>query len=287
MSLVRVRQNAQATISHTFSVDEAATDASGPVTYTVNRLDGTLVVTGAATHPGTLGLYTFVLTNTSLVDMFTVDWTGSVGGGTVTVRDYVEVVGGFLFDLSELRALAKDTVRYPTQTLRDVRTEAEIACERICGRAFVPRFARAEIDGNNDFALVLPFTDARTIRAVATGMSQSTRVALTGAGLTSIDLGEAGILSRRGAIWLWGRRNVCVEAEYGFDFPPESIHKASILHARHLLTQGNTAVAERAAAVQNAQGGTTYVLKQPDQEMTGLPAVDAAYAKYHIDAGFA
>lgn len=289
MSLIRVRQNAQATISHTFSVDETATDAVGSVTYSVKRLDGTVVASGTASHPGTTGLYTFTLAAQSLVDIFTVDWTGSVGGGAVTVRDYVEVVGGFLFSLDEMRSArpALDSVRFSTQNLIDARLEAEVIAEKICAQAFVPRFARFELDGNNDFALVLPIHTLRTVRAVSTGTNTTDRVALTGSGLTAVEFSEAGIISRRGAVWMWGRKNIVVEVEYGLDYPPEQIHRAAIIHARSLLTQTDTSIPNRATSVQGNPGGATYSMAGPSAERTGITAVDALYGATRLDAGFA
>jgi len=286
--LTRVRLNAQATISHTFRVDEALADASGNVTYTVKRLDGTTVTSGTASHPGGVGLYQFVLAAQALVDFFTVDWTGSIGGGNVTVTDYVEIVGGFLFSLDEMRNAkpALSTVQYSTQDLIDARLEAEVTAERICGHAFVPRFGRAELDGNNDFALVLPVLDLRTIRAVAVGTNQSNRVLYDSTSLSAVEPGEAGIISRRGAVWLWGRKNIVVEFEYGMNYPPEYIRRAAIVHARSLLSQTNTSMAKRASQV-DAHNGVTYVLSQPTLETVGIPMVDAAYGRFSDSAGFA
>jgi hypothetical protein len=290
--LVRVRQNAAATISHTFKVDETASDASGNVTYTVKRLDGSAVVSGTANHPGTTGLYQFALTDVqcAALDIFSVDWSGTVGGGPVVVRDYVEVCGGYLFSLDELRAILNTGQvsgrTYTTQNLIDARTAAEVACERITGRAFVPRFARTFLDGNNDFALLLPSVNIRAIRAVAVGTRTDDRVNLSGAGLTAVEFGFAGEISRRGAVWLWGRQNIAVEYEYGLDWVPQGIHDACIIHARHLLTQFDPSIALKAQTV-NTNNGTTYNLSQPTQELVGIPAVDAAYARYDIGHGFA
>ena len=35
-----------------------------------------------------------------VVDLWTIDWSGSIGGANVTIRDQVEIVGGFMFTIA-------------------------------------------------------------------------------------------------------------------------------------------------------------------------------------------
>src|SRR6266542_4321437 len=105
MSLVRVLRTTQVVLSHTFYVDETATSATGSVTYSIKRLDGTVVTSGTAAGPITTGVYTVTVPAQATLDVLTVDWTGVVAFATVTARDIVEFVGGFIFGLAEVRAL--------------------------------------------------------------------------------------------------------------------------------------------------------------------------------------
>src|SRR5215207_8266692 len=98
MSLVRVLRTAKQTLTHIFSVDEAATDLAGACTVTLKRLDGTVVETTTAAHPG-VGTYTYSPPAQANLDMLTLDWSGTLAGAAITIRDYVEIVGGFLFSL--------------------------------------------------------------------------------------------------------------------------------------------------------------------------------------------
>lgn len=278
MSLIRVLTAAQATLSHTFYVDETPTDAAGTVTVSVKRLDGTVVSSGNAAHPGAAGVYTYAVPAQPAPDALTVDWTGTVAGAEVTARDHLDVVGGFLFGLAEARAMppALDTTRFPTATLAQARTIVEEECERICNQAFVPRFKREKVRIIND--TVLPSqAHVRSIRSITVG-----GIAQTG--------------------WVWPSRvgpvrdvfpathdneEAVIEYEYGMDYPPEDLRRAAMLRLRSQLTTGDTGIPSRAVSFTVTDGGV-YRLATPGEINTGVPDVDAVYQRHRIDVwGFA
>jgi hypothetical protein len=276
MSLVRVIRTAQVTLTHEFRVDEVLTDAAGTVTATLKRLDGTTVNAASASHPG-LGTYTYVLPGQTLLDSLTLDWTCTLAGAAISVRDYVEIVGDHLFGLAEGRAahpgLASLTT-YPPAFLAGKRIGVEQECEDICGRAFVPRFARVALSGRGTDRLVAPNSEIRAVRAVTVD-----GVAWSAPAVAAVGFSAAGVLRRPGgAIWPVGFGNVVVEYEHGWDFPPQGIRDAAILRLRSKATT-TTGVPDRAISYTVAEGGV-YRLSTPGKKRTGIPDVDGPYERY-------
>ena len=206
MGLVRVLRTTPAQVSHTFELDEVLTNASAGVTVTITRLDGSAVESGAASTTST-GKYFYSLASTSVdeLDTMVVTWAGTFSGMPVQVVDYVEVVGGFLFTIGQLRQAPPplSTFEYTTQALIEKRTEIEQICETICGGAFVPRFRRVKIDGNDHWEILTPDPLIRRLRAV-----RIDGVALSQPTVDSMQVGAAGILSWRGGVFRSGRENV-------------------------------------------------------------------------------
>lgn len=280
MSLLRVLVTTKVTMSHTFEVDGAPTDAAGAVTVTAKRLDGTTVASGSATHPET-GRYTFPLPGQAQLDTLTVDWSGDVGGATVTVRDYVEIVGGFIFGLGEARIeLGSEASKYSLETLAAKRIEVEQECERIRRQAQVPRFTRLLLDGSGTDELVVPDLELRALRAASVAeRAGGTFVALTAGELAAVAPLRSGVLARDdGGKWPYGRRNVLVEYEYGLDMPGEGIRSAAKLRLRSRLTMNRSAIPDRALSFTTNEGGT-YRLTTAGPRSTGQPDVDAEYLR--------
>jgi hypothetical protein len=284
MALMRVAVTSAVTLSHTFAVDAAALDAAGAVTVAVKRLDGTAVTAGTASV-GTVGdgIYTFPLPAQATLDTLTVDWTGTFGGAAFTGRDFVEVVGGFLFGLPEAYAMKPvlDPVKYPVSTVARKRIEVEQECEQICGQAFVPRYARVALSGRGIARLVIPRSETgghtmlRTLRTITVS-----GVAWSAPDVAAVGFTDTGVLTRPGgAMWPLGFRNIVVEYEHGLDYPPDEIGTAGIVRLRSKLGLGDTSVPYRALSFTAAEGGT-YRLSTPAADRTGIPDVDAVYARH-------
>jgi hypothetical protein len=283
MSLIRILVTTEVTLTHTFYVDETPTDASGAVTVTIKRLDGTTVVSGSATQPGPAGVYAFVVPEQATVDTLTVDWSGSLAGAIVSVRDYVEVAGGFLFGLAEARAAhpgLANTTDYPSTRLAAKRLEVEQECERICRRAFVPRFNRATLSGNDTDRLPIPNTDGRgsEIRAVRAVSIDGT--AWSAPDVAALGFTDFGIIKRPGgALWPAGTGNIVVEYEHGLDYPPSELSEAAILRLRSRIAMPMSGVPDRAVSFTVTEGGT-FRLSMPGKQLTGVPDVDAVYERH-------
>src|SRR6266576_386189 len=170
MSLIRVLQTAQVTLTHAFYVDETPTDASGAVTVTTTRLDGTAVGAPASATSLGSGVYTFVKPGTALLDTHLVEWAVTVGGAAIKVHDVVEVVGGFYFGLPEVRAMRPplDPNVYSTAELAAKRIEVEQEVDRITHTSWVPRFARAVLNGTGTDRIKTFDMDLRSVRAIKT-----------------------------------------------------------------------------------------------------------------------
>jgi len=285
VSLIRVLRTAAVTLTHTFLVDEVPTDADAAVTVTVERLDGTLVVAGAATHTGP-GVYTFAMPGQTSVDTLTVDWTGAILLAPISVRDYVDIAGGFLFGLAEVRAAhpgLASTATYPVEMLAERRIQIEQECETLSGQAWVPRFARVACSGNGSAMLRTPHLALRTVRAVSVVTSSATTPFSAGELARVVPL-ESGILHLRNGYWPVGYQNIIVEVEHGADLPPEEIRQAAILRMRSVLATTKTSIPDRAVSYTVNDGGV-FRLATPSATSTGIPDVDAAYSRYRIDQG--
>lgn len=296
MSLIRVLRGAAVAVTHTFEVDEALVDAGGTVTVSTSRLDGTAVAagTGNATDAPGVGAYSFTLPGgptspasaTWQYDTLVMSWTGSFGAAVFTATDHIEIVGGYLFGLSEARALDPplSSVTYPTATLAARRLEVEQECETICGQAFVPRFARETLSGNGTDRLGTSYSMLRAVRSVAVS-----GVAWTAPVLATVAVSDSGMLRLPlGGVWPEGAGNIVVELEHGWDYPPEEIRTAAMTRLRSRLTPTSSGVPDRAISW-NTQDGGTFRISMPGKQSTGVPAVDAAYERYtrHPRAVFA
>lgn len=298
-TLTRVAQSAPATLTHTFVVGETPTDAAGAVTVTITDANGSVVVNAAAATHGSTGVYTYAMAGQAALARYAVAWTGTFSGSAVTETDYVEIVGGFFFNLADARgsdSSLADATRFSTAALASARQEVEDEVEMICDRAFVPRYRRAVLDGSgNPDMLLTDYTwaaqgrsaaDIRSIRSVTMAPQVGqTFVALTTQQLASLIVTADGLLRRvDGAIWTEGVQNVVVEYEYGLNSPPSDLVRAALVRLRDRLAIPLTGINDRATSFTAVDGGT-YRLDMPGAFKTGLPAVDAVYSRYSRRSG--
>lgn len=288
MDLTRVAKTAAKTLSHTFYVDEVATDSTTTVTVSILDANGATVSSGNATHAGP-GAYTFALPPQASLAQLTVSWSATITGAAVVETDPVEVVGGFFFGLAEARgsdASLADITQYPTAALAATRLETEQECERICERAFVPRYKRVLLDGTGTSELMVPDADIRTIRSVTMApRAGQTFVPLTAAQLAALVVTSDRMLRRVDDMW-WteGLANVLVEYEYGLDGPPKDLKEVALIRFRSLVNKHTSGVPDRAESFTSVDGGT-YRLSMPGRFTTGIPDVDAVYARYALGSG--
>lgn len=295
MTVTRVARTSVGLLTHVFEVGETPTDSSTTPTVAVTDATGASVSSGNGTHT-TPGTYTYTLPGQASLGWLSAAWAGTIAGTAVTQIDQVEVVGGFFFSLAQGRgsdnSLA-DTSKYTTADLERARLEVEEECEAICDRAFVPRYLRMTLNGTGQPDLVLEhpqpersIAHVRTIRSVQMApRAQDTFVSLTAGELAALRVTEDGSLRRLdNRLWTEGWQNVIVELEYGLDAPPAELVKACLTRFRSRLNLNKTSVPTNALSF-TVQDGGTYRLDTPGAWKTGLPQVDAVYARYSRRSG--
>lgn len=271
--MLQALKNTGVTLQETFT----AGAADGTVTVTITKADGTALTSGSAVH-GTGGVYTFDLAPQGELDIFTAVWSGVWGGVAESITTQVEIVGGVLFALADLRAFGDqalaDTVKYPDENLRSARERITDLFQRVCSVAFIPRFQRDILDGNSDF--VLRVYQSRVSRLIAASING---VALTSGQLAEIAVRPSGFLVRNSGVWDWAfaGRNVIVSYEYGWANPPPDIQFAALTLARYELVASD--ISDRMIAFDSDLGQVR--LSVPGRNYpTGIPIVDATLARY-------
>lgn len=267
----RILINTPATISATFyDGGESAVDP-GTVTVTILRADGTALVTNAATSGGGAAARTYDLAAQTSLDNLTAVWTGSVGGRKVTT--YHEIVGGFYASLAEIRALdaLSNTSKYPTAKLEAARMQAEDRFEDATGVAWVPRYYRETLVGDNTTTLLLTWPKPRTVTAVSIDGTAASD-------LTLFSLYPTGVIERKSDVrWPVGSTstgNVVVAYTHGYDQPSEDIRQAFLTYVRYLVLDTTSRIPDRASSY-STDFGTFQLVTAGFKRPTGLPEVDA------------
>lgn len=291
MSELRVLRTSKATLSRSFYLDEVATGATGPVTVAITRLDGTAVESGTATVGGDGVTYSYTFGGRDVVDRLAVSWSATVGGDAVILdQDVIDVVGGFYFGLSEVRQIdpvLTNATKFPTSTLIQRRIEVEDECEEICRQSFVPRFCRETLSGSpHTRHLRLKWPNLRKVRSLSVN-----GVAWTQDQLDAVGPNPLGTIRRSQSwgwfygtpeyepAWPWGQGNIVVEYEHGLDSPPATIVRGAKLRMKSLLLQNQSPLPDRAERLATTEVGVV-TLATESLWSTGIPSVDACYAKY-------
>ncbi len=250
----RILKNTQATISVVYEVDGVPTNPTpNTATVTITSGDGTIIVNAAAATVGTTGKFSHTLTaaQTLLLDTLTAAWTSSLGTLTTTT----EIAGGFLFTISQARALAplNNATTYPTQAIIDTRTLVESALEHACDVAFVPRYARHKVRASSSTDMTLLNTPRVTAIRSATEITDDPYL---------------------------GPGYYMVAYEHGHPYPPPRVSEAALLWAKNHLVKGP--IDDRTTAFSSEDG--TFTLATPGMRgsWVGIPEVDAVIAQYAI-----
>lgn len=272
MTLHRVLVTTSVTLTHVFTIDQIPTDATGDVTATLTRHDGTQVSTGTATRTD-VGTYAYTLPAQTQLDWLRLSWSGVLSGVTVTHADYVEIVGGRLFSIARAFAdLRLDPNKYSASDIAEKRVGVEDEIEGICKQAFVPRFAVEKLPGSDSPRLRLKWNTLRTVRAASLAGT-----ALTAGQLAAISVSAHGIVTRTdGALWAPGP--VVIEYEHGMDEAPEIAAEAGIILLQHKLGRTNSGVPSRTLSVSTPDGGTIR-FSTASRQRTGIPDVDGILEK--------
>ncbi len=262
---------------------------------------GTYIATLAPVQGGAPGA-------TAQVDHLTIGWAATVAGQPAGVTQRLDVVGGFYFDLAELRALPNMSdpppgntagFKYPDAQLLAARMWIEALIERVCDTSFVQRYARQVFDGNHTdplgtLSLREPY--ARSVLSV-----RLNGVFMTPTELAGLAVFESGKLERYATgyavqsgdyspfsdgmgygynigPWPRGRRNIEVRYAAGFsDLPPDDLRQAALQAARYrvLSVYGASGTPDRALSVSGEYGVFSLASANVKDRPTGLPEVDA------------
>jgi hypothetical protein len=260
----RILRGTAATLRSTKLNSEGEPVTPGTVTVEVTRWDGSVVIAAGTATVVDGNERTIALTPAQTADLDLLRATWNDTGDNSTWTTTAEIVGGFFFSIAEARDSDKtleDAVKYPAAKILATRADVEDECERICGQAFVPRFATYTALGG---VLVLPHPELRRLRSLSVDGT-----AYTAAQLEDLFTDESGI------VYVTGRGRVTVSYEHGMDAPPPDLKRAALIRLRSLLNMSKSAVPDRATSFSTETG--TFRLSMPGPEYTGIPEVDSVY----------
>jgi len=291
--LLQILEDTSARPSATFKSGSVNQDLdSGVPTVTITRPDGTTIAPGTVTHfqpaVDNPGKYEFTLQPQSdPVNKLTITWAGPIGGITQTIKTYVEVIGAFLFNVDELRALRvaggtpfASTSTWPDSKLMDARTATLDEFIRILGFSPVPRFHRETHDGDGSSCVLLDELEAhRLLSVTVNGASQS----VAGYTLKPSGILEATSNYALSGTFTAGRGNVVVEYVAGWDRVAGDGSNVAMLRAAMRLDPGISS----AAPSVTTPDGVSYQF-DPAGQITrsgrvrefGVPAIDSWLSRW-------
>lgn len=268
--------------SPTFVTSDGETPAdctSTAVAAVVNGAGTTLTAPTVATAGSGTGQYDATLTaatHTAAIDKLTVTWTGTTTtGGLQTYVQEVDVVGGHVVTLAELRAEPNmsEPAMVPKRLLEELRDEFTTLAEDYCSRAFVRSYQRDTLPGNGTRRLVLTKMQPRTVTAVT----------VDGTAKTATDYSvtpEGFVVCENDAFPLPPADtplNCIVAYEYGPDATPPGIARAAkVWIRRRALARSAKTPSD---AISETVDGVQVRFSTPDWERgrpTGMLDVDAA-----------
>jgi hypothetical protein len=273
----RARQGTSVAVRVTLTVDEVPTDPDSQlVTVSATRLNGAVVFTAQTATRVSAGVYQMAATtaHTALLDTLTLAWSYARSGATMVEKTYLEVVGGFIVSLAELRKRLPDVTTYPLADILTMRTDAEQAVEEACGVAFVPRYAYEALSVNTPTQRVrLEHARPRVVREVKIGTVSYTQ--------TQLDQLLLNVNSQ--TVDLYGSliyQNGSIGYEHGYDFPPRPVVDA-------VLDAATFYAGQTAGVTQNIDPRATRIITQDGtvelggaRGVTGLATVDSVIKRY-------
>jgi hypothetical protein len=278
----RVQRATPKTISKPFMEDGVAANP-GVVTVTITRADGTVVAEDAATggSGASARTYNLSITDTAVLDNLTATWTSATKG---TLATTVEIVGGFVFSISDVRATAwgaatnnDGTFRVSTADIVEARTEVERALEHELSFAMVPRYSLETVDGPGGTDILLrPYV--RVVRSVSVAGS------VFGAGDLALVAANPWGRAYYAGGWASGFSNVVVGYEHGLDSPPAGAKQVALALAKRILV--GAPADDRATSVSTEEQTTTFYVPG-SSEPFDVPAANRFVASHTLRTGLA
>lgn len=278
-----------------YSVSVAPTDDDGAAIALIGDVDlevtdgaGTVVHSATVTADAGTAKAQIPFADLPHLDTYQLTWSADVEGNPMQWTDELELVGGYHFELAQLRSFDRafeDTSQYPTEHLRSLRTAAEnvIEGEHAANVAFVPRGARAAVDGTGRASIEVPHLEAREVISIM----------IDGEPWTSEQINTLIVddcllrLSPASPISAWpvGSRNIRVHFTHGRNFAPPAIARAALLLVRDHAVPSNIPGRATASSIGEQMFRMTVAGRDGT---TGLPEVDAAiqqFARHRVRAG--
>jgi hypothetical protein len=250
----------------------AATATAG--TVSIYDSAGTAIVTDGTCTPdsGTL-TYALDVDTADELDTYECRWSATVSGETITFRTNFELVGEYLFEVSDLRTHSggafASTTDYPTDKLVDARTWVEQRMEKIAGVAFVPRGSREKHYGTGSNYLMCNQPRLRDLYSITENGTEWTAEQLAAVkvrgGILVLDSGA------------WDRDSVyVVHYEHGHFDTPSPVQEAGLILAAEYLIESNL----RSRATSESTDVGFIRLSYAAEGRVGIPEVDGVLADY-------
>lgn len=297
----RILRNTPTTLSVTFTVDEVPTDPDGATAnFSALKADGT---THTASTPATrtgVGAFTYSMPSQANLNVLATSWTATMSAQPVTIKSSVEVVGDFYFTISDLRAYEKKFTDNPSiytyDKLSKARQATEEEFERICHRAFVPRFGRWVGQGDGSKELWLDHSDVYLLtKFTINGVDQ---LSYQTSGQLRIDRDDTKLLyfTEQSGMTFTNNADIVVEYEHGFKVTPFPIYDKAKKRARMYAMGQNVRTDERVSVISDRDGGR-YNMATPGMEMgfgrytrssmgiwwIGVPDIDVVLNDFIVD----
>lgn len=285
----RVLRGSAATLRlETLNADGTIAAPGGTVTVGVTTADGTEVLPAGTATGGSAGSYTVAVSaaQTAALGQLQAEWTN----GTTTWATKHDVVGGFFFSLAAIRAFdavlgAGAANPFTDDELLTARQAVEEEAERICDRAFVPRYQRVTVDGSGTGELLVGVNDIRRVRTarVYSSAGSVSYTALGASALAGLVYGQGTVRRTDSDVWDEGTGNVVLEVEYGLDDVLRSdLVTPLLVLLRHRITEPGSDVLDRATAYQPGDGSFSPLDLTAGPYRTGIQLVDAALGRYSL-----
>ncbi|MCU1356388.1 MAG: hypothetical protein JWM89_1806 [Acidimicrobiales bacterium] len=243
---------------------------TGPVHLEVVDHTGATVIDSDATETDGTWSVAVAASLTAELARWTCTWTDTDDDSARTTT--AEVAGGHLFTVAQARGGDPLLAGKSSATIITHRLVVEAEAEWICDVAFTPRLRVATLDGSGTDLLDVDDNACSRLVSVATA---------TGDDLTTgAELYPDGTLWRE-ARWPAGRRNIEVVWEAGRLGPPPDLRDAMCARLRTLLLRPDSNIPLRALQL-DGQNGAAYKLDRASKYRTGVPDVDAVYARYSM-----
>lgn len=270
-------------------------------TVSVASHDGTVLATGSAALSDVPGTYTYLVPGQPGPDALTITWTGEYEASPYVQTTYVEVTGGRLFSIPDLRnssSALKNTTKFPTSTLAMVRDYVENRFTKITGRRFVPSFGQSlNLAGSGSSLIYLNDPEwLEILSVVESGTDITTSLKLShddDAGKYALSIYDPDITNWAMQLAFDPSQRYDITYTYGSLSVPPAIATAALSYAAYFAEGLNSSMDPRTTAVQlpnfgEPGRGAVISMTSPDpasERFTGIPEIDAVLWEYRIFRG--